>query len=285
MPDFVIHHRIPPFSASVPLPVQLYSLGHSRTSSTAYCWDWLNRDSRPQFIFQYTLEGEGALTDRGGPERRVGRGTAMLLTVPSECCYRLPENSPFWEFRYVTLCGETAISLGDALRKQYGPIVSLRADGNSVRHLEELLAAVEKRSFDNAFQNAREAFRFLMNLAEELEAEEDEIAVPDHFSTILRKISRAALNNPDITIEGMRALSGYSPVYFDRLFRRHTGQTPHRFLAELRMRKAVDLLENTLLSVKEVAERCRFRDSAYFCRAFRRTFDRRPGDFRCRRNE
>ncbi|MGF0036458.1 helix-turn-helix transcriptional regulator [Victivallis vadensis] len=82
----------------------------------------------------------------------------------------------------------------------------------------------------------------------------------------------------------MRALSGYSPVYFDRLFRQHTSQTPHRFLAELRMRKAVDLLENTLLSVKEVAERCRFRDSAYFCRAFRRAFGRRPGDFRCRRD-
>jgi len=46
----------------------------------------------------------------------------------------------------------------------------------------------------------------------------------------------------DLTLTQLAAESGYSRTHFFRMFRGSTGQSPHRYLLELRLRKAESML-------------------------------------------
>jgi AraC family transcriptional regulator len=74
--------------------------------------------------------------------------------------------------------------------------------------------------------------------------------------------------NGDITIEELARQCGLSRSHFARAFRESTGKPPHRWLMELRLERARELLSNSTLSLGDIAERCGFADQSHFTRAF-----------------
>jgi transcriptional regulator GlxA family with amidase domain len=75
--------------------------------------------------------------------------------------------------------------------------------------------------------------------------------------------------------------AGLSPSHLSALFRAAFKCSPMAYSMGIRMRLAKALLDDPHLSVKEVGVRCGFRDTNYFCRAFRRFHGQSPGV--CRR--
>jgi AraC-like DNA-binding protein len=71
-----------------------------------------------------------------------------------------------------------------------------------------------------------------------------------------------------------------SRQYFSKLFRRFTGQSPHSYLMEVRLRQARALLEETDLTIQEVATRVGFSDPYYFARTFRTHCGVSPSQYR-----
>ena len=73
---------------------------------------------------------------------------------------------------------------------------------------------------------------------------------------------------------------GYHPNYLNQLFLRHTGKSLHRYLQDLRVMKAIALLQETELPVAEVARTVGFRDVPHFSRSFKEKTGYSPTDFR-----
>lgn len=69
---------------------------------------------------------------------------------------------------------------------------------------------------------------------------------------------------------------------FRHTFQQHTGSSPHQYLLELRLARARNLLEETSLSVKEIAQHAGFEDEHYFCRFFKQKTGLTPGQWRSR---
>ena len=65
-------------------------------------------------------------------------------------------------------------------------------------------------------------------------------------------------------------------AYLCRLFKRFRRQTPFQYLQNLKMNRAVELLQNGNRSVKETAEEVGFSDPYNFSRAFKRIFGIAP---------
>lgn len=74
--------------------------------------------------------------------------------------------------------------------------------------------------------------------------------------------------------------SGYSAEHLIRSLRRHYGATPTRFLADLRLRRAEDLLRFTNYPVSRVADESGWESIRHFERRFRERTGRTPRDFR-----
>jgi AraC family transcriptional regulator len=86
--------------------------------------------------------------------------------------------------------------------------------------------------------------------------------------------------NADLTLAELAAESGYSRTHFTRMFKAATGQTPHRHLLELRLRKAQSMLVDPALSLTDIALACGFSSHAHLSTAFRSRFGMAPSAYR-----
>jgi AraC-like DNA-binding protein len=64
-------------------------------------------------------------------------------------------------------------------------------------------------------------------------------------------------------------LLGLSEAHFLRLFHRHVGITLRRYLRQVRMNRAAELLKNPTLSIKGIAFDCGYHDISNFYRDFK----------------
>ena len=75
-------------------------------------------------------------------------------------------------------------------------------------------------------------------------------------------------------------LSGLSPFYFSRLFKESTGFTPYQYISQQRMNKAKQLLQNSDITIAEIALRCGFSSQSSFSTAFRKALGVTPKVYR-----
>jgi len=84
----------------------------------------------------------------------------------------------------------------------------------------------------------------------------------------------------NIDLAALAAESGYSRAHFLRTFQAATGQTPHRYLLELRLTKAQALIASRLMPLIDIALACGFSSHAHLTTAFRSRFGLSPSAYR-----
>lgn len=87
--------------------------------------------------------------------------------------------------------------------------------------------------------------------------------------------------NPNYKLDEVLATMPYCYDYLCRLFRQEVCITPHRYLTNLRLQAAADLLcsGNDCGSMTEVARMCGFRDPLYFSRLFKKKYQASPSAY------
>lgn len=84
----------------------------------------------------------------------------------------------------------------------------------------------------------------------------------------------------ELSVQVMAEKFSYSEVYFCRLFKQHFGESFISFLTNYRIKKAVELLKTTKMSVKDVGKAVGYEDSNYFTKVFKRVMKVLPSDYR-----
>ncbi len=81
-----------------------------------------------------------------------------------------------------------------------------------------------------------------------------------------------------ISLDELSREAGLSCSYFCMLFKRHTGQTPLRYINELRLREAKRLMAESELSLTEIADATGLGDIHAFSKTFKRHERRAPSE-------
>ena len=84
----------------------------------------------------------------------------------------------------------------------------------------------------------------------------------------------------DLNLSALATESGYSRSHFIRTFKAATGQTPHRYLLELRLQRAGDLLVDQSLPLTDIAASCGLSSHGHLTTAFRSRFGVPPSHYR-----
>jgi YesN/AraC family two-component response regulator len=82
-----------------------------------------------------------------------------------------------------------------------------------------------------------------------------------------------------VTKEELGDCISKSPNYAATVFRRATGQTISEYVHAVRMKSAVYLLRDSLLTVSEISELLGYRDVSYFQRTFKRIYAKPPSAY------
>ncbi len=84
----------------------------------------------------------------------------------------------------------------------------------------------------------------------------------------------------EITVDEVAAFCRLNRVYFSRRFKERQGCTPQEFIIRQRLTNAAELLRSTSLPVKDVADRCGYKNQLYFSQAFRKYYGLPPREWR-----
>ena len=84
----------------------------------------------------------------------------------------------------------------------------------------------------------------------------------------------------ELTLENLAAICGLSAGYFTKCFTKMFTCSPSSYIAMVRISNAKNLLETTMLSVKEIAHRVGYNRSSTFCDAFKKETEMTPNEYR-----
>ncbi|AMB74501.1 AraC family transcriptional regulator [Pantoea ananatis] len=84
----------------------------------------------------------------------------------------------------------------------------------------------------------------------------------------------------EISRESVAKAFNISPGYLSRLFSRESDVKFNEYLKLARISRSKSLLINTTMKINEVAEKCGFSDTNYFCKVFRNINDCTPLEYR-----
>jgi AraC family transcriptional regulator len=84
----------------------------------------------------------------------------------------------------------------------------------------------------------------------------------------------------DLDLQTLAAESGYSRSHFLRMFETATGLTPHRYLLQLRLERAQELMRKGSASLIDIAALCGFSSHAHMSRIFRQLLGMTPSQYR-----
>lgn len=84
----------------------------------------------------------------------------------------------------------------------------------------------------------------------------------------------------DLSLSSLAADSGYSRRHFLRIFEDATGYTPHRYLLQLKIKRAKELLRDKSVPLIDVAAYCGFSSQSHMSQIFRKYCGSTPGQIR-----
>ncbi|MBB6731297.1 AraC family transcriptional regulator [Cohnella zeiphila] len=267
------------FAAADELPLcELFAVGHERETQTAYDWDGLARTDGPLLLFQYTIEGCGELA----VEERLHRlmpGQAFLVEIPGRHRYRLPEDSPAWEFIYILLRPRMALSLWTGVKDRIGEAPFLPQGSGPIRALRDLIWDAGSGRIADPFSASSHTYRFLMELTRFARAKglSDSLwppAVKEAVHYMDRHYGRM------IGQEQLASDLGLSRYHFLRMFSRYVGMTPGEYVSKVRVEKSIELLRHTDWSLERIAAAVGYSSGSYFIKVFRRLTGQTPAVFR-----
>jgi AraC-like DNA-binding protein len=83
-----------------------------------------------------------------------------------------------------------------------------------------------------------------------------------------------------IQLDIVASAAAVSPAYLSRLFSEHLKTTFIEYLTDVRIKQAEKLINESALSIKEIAYEVGYQDPAYFSRIFRKATGRTPSEIR-----
>lgn len=248
---------------------------------TVEIWDGLAWDALPAALSsaraaleQPWLFTHACLEMSASGALRIPRLTRLLDAVSSYAEHALPAGSGRAEvlaaldaLRY--LPGSRA-----ELLARWAQLFTLLYEGGADLPPAELFSAQAELlgadGVDALIDTLNEALKPLICPAEGWSGRQLDIAI-NHMSQRLED---------ELTLSGVAAVAKLSPGYFSTLLKERTGMRFSEYLGQLRMEKAMKLLRNPSLSVAQVGERCGYADTGYFCRRFKQSTGKSPGQWR-----
>lgn len=181
----------------------------------------------------------------------VEKGTEFYFLVFSPC----PTNAEYYKQLYASHHDKTCIP------KDFEEAHSA---------FEALLSPFRQGKQPNAVEAHREITRILTQYLVATDEDARFRAVFDYIEQHM---------DEELSVKKLADISGLSSYYFIHSFRVQTGQTPHEYLVEQRVRRAAFLLASTQMTLGEIAKTCGFANTSTFNNTFKKYMGKTPNAY------
>jgi len=253
------------------------TIAAERTSDTRYYSEGRLRPKDPLCVFHFTLAGHGEFTDsRGTHMLRPGMGFLLEVNDP-QVCYAYPRGQTgIWEWLWIGFHGVAARMILRDLVARYGGVYNLGAGHPAVRQM----AAFRTTGFRTTRLHALDGMKLVLDLLLALGQAARGSIYPEN-DLLARALRRMAGDDAvRIKIGALAQELNVTREHLTRVFSHEKGMGPQEYMLRQRIEHAMQILRESNLSVKEVADGLGFGSAAAFIRAFRRVQGGTPQAFR-----
>jgi AraC family transcriptional regulator, arabinose operon regulatory protein len=235
----------------------------------------------PETIFIYCSEGNG-WCEIAGRMHEITRNQLLVLPASVPHVYGADKTKPwtiYWFHAVGTNLPLYLEMLGTTTEK---PVVSLGGDVQLLSLFEDVLQELEHGFTMAHLLYAAHALTHLMGLILRHKNEAG-YGATDVRERVAKSIEfmKDHLREP-LKVATLAGLVSLSRSHYTTLFQRVTGYAPLSYLNHLRVQRAVQLLNTTDQSIKQISDQLGFCDQFYFSRAFAKMHNHSPSEHRRR---
>ena len=117
---------------------------------------------------------------------------------------------------------------------------------------------------------------------DQLEEKVDQIKMKSPDEQLLERVMKVInknIGNSDLSVDAIAEEVGLSRVHLHRKMKELTGQTPHDFIRNIRLKQAANLLAAHNMNITEVMYACGFNNAASFSTIFKKFYGMSPRDY------
>ncbi|MDF2486397.1 MAG: DNA-binding protein AraC-type [Herbinix sp.] len=257
-------------------PFELKDMGIEYRKTPDYYFD--NNDRNMQgYLFQYTLKGYG-MFETNHQVHRIEPGQAFFVKIPDDEKYYCPELTPEdgWQLLYIHFEGTSVAPYFDKIIQKTGKIMKLDPSSRVIQYLLKLQEDLKNGMKIQPFDGSEIVFHFLSLLCRTVAYSQDAYCTKTRLAIEYMESEYASLNG----INSLADRLGISWSHFTREFTKETGINPIKYLTNIRLQNAMQLLINTDLSIHEIAIKCGFSCGNYFGKIFKKSRHVSPYQFR-----
>lgn len=241
---------------------------------------------RSHYLFHYVINGKGVFCTDLDKEKKEYHLTSFqgFLIQPEELTFYQADPGDPWEYMWLEFDGLMAKSIVEKTGLSHSsPVFTpkpslIRAEtGQFLRYIIEHPTAptIELLGYAYLFFNSliQTSSATSVNYPNDLQQ--------FYVQSAIHYIENNYMN--PVTVSDIAQDLNLTRNYFSSLFRERVQKTPQEFLIEFRIKKACQLLDNTSLSIKEIAELVGYPNQFHFTRAFKSVIGEPPREWRKKR--
>lgn len=168
-------------------------------------------------------------------------------------------------------------------RDHYGIIIILIWSKVAEQTLSSIAAAIQqflKITTFQAFEIVEDGFKSVPHAYNKARAKVYQITQLSPMVRRGRQYLEDNYSNPELSLELLAEALQASPVYLSRQFKEELGTSFIYLLAEIRIKRALELLDASKLSMNEIAELVGFDNQHYFSTSFKKSVGVSPNQYR-----
>lgn len=228
-----------------------------------------------------TLKGEGRLKIKDSETVLAAGKTFLHNHNDHDVCYFYPPHGKEkWEFLWFSFYGGNSSQLVNELNNKYGYIFDITPDSELVNMLKEY----KKYAGEVQILSPVEGAKFVYDILSLLCKIPDEKNRPTSNSSLIGEIQSLINYDPsaELHVDRIAERFNLSREHLSRIFCQETGTALHEYIIRIRLKMAINLLLQTRLSSKEIADRCGWNDYSNFYRIFKQRCKCSPLQFRAK---
>lgn len=218
---------------------------------------------RPHYLIHFILKGKG-IYKVNNKTYYLSEGQAFLIKPGEVTCYQADSQDP-WTYAWIGISGQSVrdiLNVCDFTHNGYIYTGINENIKNCLLKMVDLFCEYEK--------NQLEIYSLLYQIFASFNKKDTKTkSMTDKI--YLKKMCEYIHNNYTypIKISSIASYIGIDRSYLYKIMRDNMDISPQQYLIDYRLSCAEDMLENTQMTVTEIAYSCGFKDAPSFCRIFK----------------
>lgn len=232
---------------------------------------------RDVYLIHYAVSGEGKYV-QNDKEYKISAGQGFLICPGQKVFYKADIKNP-WHYFWVGFNGSDAKNLllkaGLSIKN---PIINF---GN-ISEMKNLLSAFQSvNPLKEESGPILTGYMYVL-LGKLIEETKKDSTAKYHAGFYINYCSYYIENNiaRPIDVEKIANTLNISRSYLYRLFKEHYKTSIKGYIMDLKLKKAVEFIENKKISIGDISRSVGFEDPLYFSRAFKKKFGVSPLEYR-----